>query len=192
MTQWFNSLAVIKRGTRRGSGLMISPTELLTAAHVVAPDGTGKASALRITLFGSSRTVTPRRVAVLQAWSAAKATGSDIALVQVAPLADLGIAPVFGVPADHASATLEGHGFPDSTTREESMRGLVSFDPRSADEPFLFSSDITPLPGMSGGPLVAGIGGAVRVAGILAQRSNNDFIGLALLESVLETLRSSL
>ncbi|HEY5373608.1 MAG TPA: serine protease [Polyangiaceae bacterium] len=190
---WFDSLVQIQLGIMKGSGLFISPTEVLTAAHVVAPNGTiPSMSELTLDIRFQSRSATPRSVALLPAWVETRTSGSDIALVQVDSEDGLGVLPVFGVPAVNASTMLEGHGFIAATDEQQTLAGHVSFQPPSADEPFLFSADFSPIPGMSGGPLVTALGGAVRTAGILAQRSDNHFIGLAALQSVLALLRANL
>jgi S1-C subfamily serine protease len=193
MTNWFDSLVQIQLGSRKGSGLFISATEVLTAAHVVAPNGSpALVSDLSLDIRYLSRLATPRRIAVLPAWTQNKTSGSDVALVQVDEEHELGVRPVFGVPMVHGSVMLEGHGFIAANDEQQTVSGQVSFEPPSPEEPFLFCADFSPIPGMSGGPLVTAIGGAVRTAGVLVQRSDNNFIGLAMLQSVLAALRADL
>jgi hypothetical protein len=194
MTNWFDSLVQIRlTNGEKGSGIFISPTEVLTAAHVVAATGVSSAlGELVVDIRFQSRLATARRIGVLPAWIASRTTGSDVALIGVDAEQELGIRPLFGVPAAHASAMLEGHGFVAQTDAEQTLSGSVRSSPPTPEEPFLFSEDISPLPGMSGGPLLTSINGAVRVAGILTQRAENHFVGLAMLESVIATLRAHL
>jgi hypothetical protein len=193
MTQWFESLVQLRLANdTKGSGLLISTTEVLTAAHVVAPNGPSlPIDDIEVDLRFRSHLAPVRSIKLLDGWEASRTTGSDMALVCIDPQAGLGISPAFGVPATGQSAMLEAHGFIAQDDSRRTLVGSVRFQPPSPADPFLFTDDFSPIPGMSGGPLLTGANGSVQVAGILTQLSTNDFIGLAVLASVLATLRGS-
>jgi hypothetical protein len=134
----------------------------------------------------------PLAVAILPAWTTAGHTGSDIALVRVEARPDLGLAPVFDVPALSASAMLEGVGFEAQNDTAQKLSGNVECRGGPGGERFLYTSDFAPVGGMSGGPLCAGLASGVHVAGILIRASSSGLIGLSVTSSIIATLRSML
>ena len=191
MSDWWESLVQIRRGDlKKGSGVFVSPTEILTAAHVVT-QGSAALSLDDLTLdirFRSTLAI-PRAVALLPSW-APGATGSDVALVRVDAHADLGLSPAFGLPPPSGSAMLEGVGFEADGDQLLTPSGNVECRVTTDGERLLFSDDFTPQGGMSGGPLVAALATGVHVAGILTRTSTSGFVGLSVVASVLDELRA--
>jgi hypothetical protein len=189
---WWDSLVQIRRDdSEKGSGVFISSTEVLTAAHVVTKNGQPlSVSDLTLDIRYQSVLAVPVAIAVLPAWTTSGSTGSDIALVQVEHRADLGLKTVFGVPAPSASTMLEGVGFEAQNDSERTVSGSVECRIGPAGEPFLYTADFAPVGGMSGGPLCAGLTSGIHVAGILIRASSTGLIGLSVTASVLAQLRS--
>ena len=191
MSAWWESLVQIRRAdSKKGSGVFITPTEILTAAHVVT-DATGALPLddLTIDVRFRSRLVAPRAVALLATW-APTVVATDIALVRVDPQPDLGLVPTFGHPLPEASVMLEGAGFEAQTDRLRTPSGNVECRMTTDGERLLFTDDFTPEAGMSGGPLVAALSSTVNVAGILTRTSTSGFVGLSAVASVLAELRA--
>jgi len=191
MSGWWESLVQFRRSdSKKGSGVFISSTEILTAAHVVTKGSFPVAlDGLTVDVRYRSVLLVPRAIAVLSSWSPG-ATASDIALVRVDALFDLGLSPIFGHPPPSERAMLEGAGFEAAHDRIRVPSGNVECRVTTAGERLLYTDDFAPVPGMSGGPLCAGLASGVRVAGVLTRRSGSGFVGLSLVASLLEELRA--
>jgi hypothetical protein len=193
MSGWWESLVQLRRSdTKKGSGVFISSTEILTAAHVVTRGSAAVAlDDLTVDVRYRSVLAVPRAIAVLSTWSPG-ATESDIALVRVDAQPDLGLLPIFGHPPPSERAMLEGAGFEAATDRVHVASGNVECRVTTSGERLLYTDDFAPVPGMSGGPLCAGLPSGVRVAGVLTRRSGSGFVGLSLVTSLLDELRANL
>jgi hypothetical protein len=191
MSGWWESLVQLRRSDgKKGSGVFISSTEILTAAHVVTRGSAPMAlDELMVDVRYRSVLAAPRAVAVLATWSPGT-TASDIALVRVDALFDLGLAPIFGHPPPSERTMLEGAGFDAVSEGLRMPSGNVECRVTMAGERLLYTDDFAPAPGMSGGPLCAGLANGVRVAGVLTRRSGSGFVGLSLVASLLDELRA--
>jgi hypothetical protein len=191
MSGWWESLVQLRQnGSKKGSGVFISSSEILTAAHVVTTAGVPVAlEGLTVEIRYRSVFAVPRAIAVLSTW-APGATASDIALVRVDPHPDLGVPPIFGHPPPSERAMLEGAGFEAAHDGVRMPSGNVECRVTIAGERLLYTDDFAPLPGMSGGPLCAGLPSGVRVAGVLTRRSASGFVGVSLVTSLLDELRA--
>ncbi len=188
---WWESLVQVRCADgEKGTGTLISPTEILTAAHVVSRNGqTFEPGELTLDLRFLSRVAVALGVSVLPAWAASGGASNDIALIKVEPEANLGVAPVFGVPALNGSAMLEGYGFEAQNDTEQRLSGNVSCSAGPGGQPLLFTHDFAPIPGMSGGPVCVGLPSGVHVAGILIRQSSSGLVGLSVTAAVLARLR---
>jgi hypothetical protein len=191
MSDWWESLVQIRRPDhKKGSGVFISSTEILTAAHVVTQGSAALAlDDLTLDIRFRSTLAVPRAVAILATWGPG-ATGSDVALVRVDAHPDLGLSLEFGLPPPSGSAMLEGVGFEAERDDLRAPSGNVECRVTTEGERLLFSDDFAPEGGMSGGPLIAGLATGVHVAGILTRASSSGFVGLSVVASVLDELRS--
>jgi hypothetical protein len=191
---WWESLVQIRRNDlEKGSGVFISETEVLTAAHVVTQDGAPLPLAkLTMDIRYQSLLAVPVAVAVLPSWITSGLTASDIALVRVEARSGLGLPTVFGVPAPSASAMLESVGFEAQNDTEQRLSSSVQCRVGPAGERLLYSKDFAPIGGMSGGPVYVGLASGIHVAGILIRESGSGLIGLSVTASVLAQLRSQL
>jgi hypothetical protein len=189
---WWNSLVQIRRtDSEKGSGVFVSPTEVLTAAHVVTRNGQVlDVSELTLDVRYQSVLAVPLAVSVLSTWTATGTTASDIALIKVEAHADLGLPTVFGLPGPSASTMLEGVGFEAQQDTEQVLSGNVQCRLTPGAERLLYTEDFAPIPGMSGGPVCVPLTGAVQVAGILIRESSSGLIGLSITAPVLARLRA--
>lgn len=191
MSGWWESLVQLRRNDpKKGSGVFISSTEILTAAHVVTR-GSVPLSLDELTVDVRYREVlaVPRAIAVLSSWEPG-ATASDIALVRVDTHSDLGLHPIFGHPPPSARTMLEAAGFEAAHDDVRVESGSVECRVTTSGERLLYTDDFAPALGMSGGPLWAGLPTGVRVAGVLTRRSGTGFVGLSLVSSLLDELRA--
>ena len=195
---WWESLVQVRRkDSKKGSGIFISETHILTAAHVVTDSHGLPLPPAHLTLDVRYRAalVVATGVAVLPSWTSQGTTTSDIALVRVDANAGLGVNSAFDVPPASASVMLEGVGFEAHNDTRLIMSGNVEHRLGALGESLLYSPDILPVGGMSGGPLCAGLATGVHVAGILIRTSGGGqsaLIGLPVTLSVLAALRAQL
>lgn len=153
-----------------GTGFHVGNGFVLTAAHVVAPKG--EALTMRA-IDGDGRV---RSLDLL--WSTTK---YDVALLRVSQWQSL---KTISLDCDTAEIgrKIIAHGYPLSAGRQ-AMNGFVSSPPDEVGNwKSAFGMDLTALPGMSGGPVVASSGQAVGITvGVrtVASGFSSSFTGLS-------------
>ena len=189
---WWDSLVQIRRAdAKKGTGVFISTSEVLTAAHVLTgTGGTVPIDDLTLDIRYQSLLAVPTALALLPGWTTSGSTGSDIALVRVEARPDLGLPTVIAHPRLSKKAMVEGAGFDADNDEETMLSGNVECRGGPAGERFLYSTDFAPVPGMSGGPICAALSSGVHVAGILIRASSTGLIGLSITSKTLADLRS--
>ncbi|MFO0570971.1 MAG: trypsin-like peptidase domain-containing protein [Polyangiaceae bacterium] len=192
MAAYWESVVQISTPDGKGSGVFISPTEVLTAAHVVAPTGPSFAvSDIRVIIRYRGEDAVIRALAVHPRWTNGARAGSDIALLRVEPVADLGLGTQMNVPAPGASVMVSGIGFVAATDVVEQPAGTVLCESGTDGFNLLRSDDLAPTPGLSGGPLYTSTGGVV-VVGLMTRISTTGLVGLPLLDVSLGRVRALL
>lgn len=158
-----------------GSGVLIAPDELLTAAHVVFKQGVGSASSIFVvpdlngsdTPFGASIAVTDYHYFSLDNAGGVLspvATQADFALLHLAqPITGAGVmVPV----ANFAGGTVHATGYPDASGVSSMVDVVESISQISSVSAFASGTD--PGSGTSGGPLWASVGGTAQVYGLVS------------------------
>jgi len=174
-------LATFSDGSRvRFSGALISPTEVLTAAHGVWRQGVGQAVSVVAVPFGVPQytslgmemevgsgtyaaAVHTNQIADANNQETITTTQSDIALVDFA--APLTSGPVFGLQPDMDSAAITIAGFPGGVAPE----AVGSGDVTQVAGYTALSGTIDLGPGSSGGPIwVTGADGQAQIVGTVS------------------------
>jgi V8-like Glu-specific endopeptidase len=152
---WWEATVRVRVGNRHGSGVMIAPQILLTAAHNVS-DGPGLALSppdhvVVAPMFGPVASLRVHRVRVPGAWSndAADARLFDFAAIAVDAGAPTHLVPQYDYGAGGADVDAAAYGF-TVVGIGRFLQGTVRSDGSA-----YVSSTIAPEPGMSGGPLMA-------------------------------------
>jgi hypothetical protein len=189
---WWESLVQIRRAdARKGTGVFISTTEVLTAAHVLTgAGGSVPIDDLTLDIRYQSLLAAPTALALLPAWTTSRSTGSDIALVRVEARPNLGLPTVIDHPPLSKKVMAEGAGFDANNDEETMLTGNVECRQGPRGERFLYSTDFAPVAGMSGGPICAALSTGIHVAGILIRSSSTGLIGLSITGKMLAKLRS--
>lgn len=194
MTDWWRSFVQIRRADgEKGSGALISPTEVLTAAHVVAPDGVAAAPGdVTVDIRYEHTTATARSLALLPDWESNASIGSDLALIRIDAAGGTGLQIRCGFPDVKVQARLSASGFVAQTDVKRDVQGNLVCRKAPDGSHYLYARDFRPEHGMSGGPIYGGLDGGVRLVGALTRASDSGLVGLSILASVLDELRRKL
>jgi hypothetical protein len=189
---WARSIAIVRRFDEHpclGSGVFLSPTSVITAAHVVFAPNTPLPSVacLQVEAPKLRRRCAVRAVHVHPRWRAEGALDADYALLDVSPAPGLGLPVRWDYGASGDSVQVSRYGYPT----DDSARFAVGHIHRAGN--MFYSSNLRVPHGASGGALVDALNGRVVLVGITTFSgdggSDAAFIGLPMLQSARDAMR---
>lgn len=171
---WYSSVVVIRAGDRVGTGVLLEPSTVLTAAHVVAPGG-GQPPAgdlIVVEIPWLSYAQSPAQTVRVHPDWAPGVLDADFATLRISPAKGLGLTT--GAPNTSTETYL--YGFPAGTDpaqpQSSYQAGFLQNDGLK-----LFSDGFHVLSGMSGSPFVQMSGGITRVVGLATWDADSPTAG---------------
>lgn len=162
--EWYASVVIVRIANRVGSGVLLDQETILTAAHVVDPDGSGAPPAAEMIVevpWAGYAAPEVRAVRIHPSWAPGNLL-ADFAGIRIAAMSGLGLSLA---PPDLALESFL-YGYPGAPNSAAAAPSSFQSGFLKRDAFKLYSDGFHVASGMSGSPFVQASGGETRVVGL--------------------------